>query len=292
MKRSAAIILALLALVGCGNSNSKTTETNEMVENGEIGYSDIVSFIVQGYQCGWKEMSPSDHGLGALYLSCSPDCGFARMDVNGDGIDELLLGKEEENGTYKIFDMWTIDPADGSLMHLASGDDRDWYCINGSGTIIENHIGLKDSFQKGWEIEEGRLVKIKADAWNDDLRIVEFEKFADKVESEMLCGGYTPMRKVSDEEFAMLKAATDDDGMIIYTPLEVATQVVAGTNYKFWCIWDDLGYDHKENEQPAKAYGYCWVTVFKPLPGQGDPSVTSIEKVQEDVAEAAEPIGQ
>ena len=36
----------------------------------------------------------------------------------------------------------------------------------------------------------------------------------------------------------MLKKATDDDGMIIYTPLYVSTQVVAGTNYKFWCIWD------------------------------------------------------
>ena len=75
----------------------------------------------------------------------------------------------------------------------------------------------------------------------------------------------------------MLKKATDDDGMIIYTPMYVSTQVVAGTNYKFWCIWDDLGADLKDFKEPTKTYRYCWVTIFKPLPGHGEPCMTTIE---------------
>lgn len=47
------------------------------------------------------------------------------------------------------------------------------------------------------------------------------------------------------------------------TPQSVATQVVAGTNYKFICTDD--------SENVVK------VVIFKPLPDQGEPKVLSIE---------------
>lgn len=281
MKRSAVILLAFLTIAGCGNRNGNNTNAQETLESYKSSYSDIISFIAKGYQCGWEGMDFYEMGsLCPTYLSCSPDYGYAELDINGDGVKELLIGKSEENGTYKLFDIWTTDPKDGQLVHIANGDDRDWFVINGDGVIIESTVNLRLSSgpaQKGWQIEGAERVKMKGDGWNDSLLIVPFTFFSELVEKEPLYGGYTSMRQPSDEEVAMLKKATDDDGMIIYTPIYVSTQVVAGTNYKFWCVWDDLGAHLKDFKEPTKTYGYCWVTIFKPLPGQGEPRVTSIE---------------
>ena len=268
-------------LVGCGNRNSNAkTKPGETLENVKSTYAEIVSFIVQGYQSHWKEMDFYKFGrISMVYFGCTPDCGYAELDVNGDGIKELVIGKSEDNGTYKLFDIWTTNPKDGSLTHLASGDDRDWFVINGDGVIIEStvDIHLSAPIQKGWQIEGAERVKMKGDAWHDSLMKVRFEKFSDQVGRPQLAGGYTQMRKPSDEEVAMLKKATDDDGMLIYTPLYVSTQVVAGTNYRFWCICDDLSAELKDFKLPTRSYMYCWVTVFKPLPGQGEAAVTGID---------------
>lgn len=281
MKESVVVLLAFLMIVGCGNRNGNNTNAQETLENNKFSYSDIVKFIAKGYQCGWDGMGFYEMGsLSMAYLSCSPDYGYAELDINRDGVKELLIGKNDDNGTYKLFDIWTTDPKDGQLVHIANGDDRDWFAINGDGVIIESTVNLRLSSglaQKGWQIEGAERVKMKGDGWNDSLLIVPFTFFSELVEKEQLYGGYTSMRQPSDEEVAMLKKATDDDGMIIYTPIYVSTQVVAGTNYKFWCIWDDLGADLKDFKEPTKAYGYCWVTIFKPLPGQGEPRMTTIE---------------
>lgn len=84
--------------------------------------------------------------------------------------------------------------------------------------------------------------------------------------SQQICGGYTQQREPTDEEMEMFKAVTAS-GNMTYTPLSVSTQVVAGTNYRFWCRYQD-----------AQGSGLCWITVFKPLPGRGEPKITSIEK--------------
>lgn len=281
MRRLVYILIAAIALTSCGNNSNKAANTNETLESWQSGYADIVSFIVKGYQCGWEGMDFFEKGnLSMAYLSCSTDCGYAELDINGDGVKELLIGKNDDNGTYKLFDIWTTDPGTGQLVHLANGDDRDWFVINGDGVIIESIVDLRmnvEKVQKGWQIEGAERVKMKGDGWNDSLLIVPFTLFSDLVEKEPLAGGYTSMRTLSEDEFEMFKKATDDDDLIIYTPLYVSTQVVAGTNYKFWCIWDDLRAELKDFKEPTKTYGYCWVTIFKPLPGQGEPSVTSIE---------------
>ena len=81
-----------------------------------------------------------------------------------------------------------------------------------------------------------------------------------------LVGAYGEQRELTEQEMEMFRSLTDG-GDVVYTPLSVSTQVVAGTNYRFWCRFEG-----------ASDYGHCWVTVFKPLPGQGDPTVTSTVK--------------
>ena len=74
-------------------------------------------------------------------------------------------------------------------------------------------------------------------------------------------GAYDKPTRVTAEELAIFKKAVASD--LSLTPKNVCRQVVAGTNYEFIC----KGTDGKEHV----------VVVFQPLPGQGEPRVTSID---------------
>lgn len=96
-------------------------------------------------------------------------------------------------------------------------------------------------------------------------------------EKEMECGAYSQWREVSAEEmkiyrnaldiFLADKEVCDENGCSLpeeyialdeAVPTAVSSQVVAGTNYKF-------------------RSDVALVTVFLPLPGRGDPQVSSVE---------------
>lgn len=80
------------------------------------------------------------------------------------------------------------------------------------------------------------------------------------------CGGYTDFRTPTDEELEMFASLAKDEETEFHPEL-VATQVVAGINYKFLCL----------SKSPDGSTGHCYVTVYKPLPGQGEPKVTGLE---------------
>lgn len=78
------------------------------------------------------------------------------------------------------------------------------------------------------------------------------------------CGGYTDYRAVADEDIALFADVYDAEPSL--TPYAVATQVVAGTNYRFLCR------DAAEEEYV--------VTIFVPLPCYADtqqPTVTDVQ---------------
>lgn len=174
MKRFALILAAILTIAGCANRNTRTASEEDMVENGKIGYADIVSFLVQGFQCNWDGISPEDQGLSPVYSYNSEYAGFAIKDINGDGIEELLIGDAFEDGSYFLYDIYTINPEDGSLFHLAKGGERDTFMVNGAGVITESGSNSAfDSFTKGYVIKDGSLEEVQA--WNDDMLTIEFE---------------------------------------------------------------------------------------------------------------------
>lgn len=79
---------------------------------------------------------------------------------------------------------------------------------------------------------------------------------------EQLCGAYGPYEKLSQEELKLF--ADTYRGEVKLTPLKVAQQVVAGTNYAFLCQ-DEKGRQYE-------------VVIFQPLPGQGEAEVTSVKR--------------
>lgn len=87
-------------------------------------------------------------------------------------------------------------------------------------------------------------------------------------QSQHLCGAYTEQRAISDEELVLFSNVIGTiDTVTEYTPVSVSTQVVAGLNYKFRCLYDDKN----------GSSGECFVIIYMPL--QGDPELTGIEKL-------------
>ncbi len=185
MKRIGLLLLAALALAGCGHRNSTNntvTETEE--EKAEVkpasSYADIINYIVDGYETEWEKSKPEDQGLSPVYSYLSEFAGYALQDIDGDGVRELILGDQFEDGNYQIYDIFSINDEDKSLIHLACGGERDTFAVNEEGVIIETGSNsAEDSFQKAYIIQGGALVPLEDQAWNDSQLDVKFEKFAD-----------------------------------------------------------------------------------------------------------------
>lgn len=79
-----------------------------------------------------------------------------------------------------------------------------------------------------------------------------------------MAGAYGGYEKVDQQEKAIFEEAVKAyDETLVLKPKKVSRQVVAGTNYRFLC--KDSG--HKTRT----------VVIYAPLPGRGEPRVTSIE---------------
>ena len=79
--------------------------------------------------------------------------------------------------------------------------------------------------------------------------------------AESLAGGFTEDRELTTEDWEVFLEAVDLDG-VSYVPTLVATQVVAGTNYRFTATGTPVVPD----PESFTAYVY----VFKPLEGPAE----------------------
>lgn len=170
-----AALAAALALTACGN-NGRINRKAVMEADTVDVYTGIVSFLEQGFRCRWDGMSPEDRGLSYVYSYNSEYAGYAVKDINGDGVKELLIGDRFEDGSYDLYDIYTVNPEDGAPVHLATGGERDRFMVNGAGVITEyGSNSAADSFCKGFVIRDGRLEEVHA--WDDDVMAIEFEHF-------------------------------------------------------------------------------------------------------------------
>lgn len=83
-----------------------------------------------------------------------------------------------------------------------------------------------------------------------------------------VCGGYSDSRLLTAEDSLVFNAALGDSAALL-SPVIVSTQVVAGLNYCFSC----------EQMNADSTMSSVEVRIYMPLPGEGEPSVTSISKV-------------
>ena len=89
-------------------------------------------------------------------------------------------------------------------------------------------------------------------------------KVPKQVEEEpALCGGYGNEREPNEHDIEVFEhVAQNDIRLADLRPVVVGSQVVAGMNYRFTC------YDSNGKT--------VIVTIFVPLPGEGEPVITNI----------------
>lgn len=85
-----------------------------------------------------------------------------------------------------------------------------------------------------------------------------------------IAGGYSKPRPLTEDEKALFEAAVKGLEGVAYKPMNVATQVVAGTNYRFLCRG-------RETARKGKRFDAV-IVVYKPLPGQGEPRIASVDR--------------
>ena len=92
-------------------------------------------------------------------------------------------------------------------------------------------------------------------------------------QEQQMVGGYSKLRKLSAEEVALFERAVSGLQGAEYKPVSVATQIVAGVNYRFLCKARSID----ESGKRGKRF-YAVIVVHKPLAGQGEERILSIEK--------------
>lgn len=99
------------------------------------------------------------------------------------------------------------------------------------------------------------------------------EVFSPQNSQEGVVGGYSKPRNLTDEDIALFEQATAQLQGVEYKPMNVATQIVAGVNYRYLCKARRID----ESGKKGKRF-YAAIVVHKPLAGQGEPRILSIEK--------------
>lgn len=126
---------------------------------GEDMYSDVIATFVTAIEEKWDSDKLEQENMSPEYnaISVTDDAmetvGYAYLDVNNDGIDELLIG-EIADGDYKgtVYDIFTM--VDRKPAHVVSGSARDRYYPLEYGMIInEGSGGADDSEWQTYDIE-------------------------------------------------------------------------------------------------------------------------------------------
>lgn len=85
-------------------------------------------------------------------------------------------------------------------------------------------------------------------------------------------GGFSTYScEVSDEAQASFDQAIENAAGVEYSPIAVAIQKVAGTNYRFLC--------NAKDNAPKAENGGALVSIFQPLPGKGNATITDINRI-------------
>lgn len=126
-----------------GDEDIEDTEDSANAEDSQGGlvlttYEQVISVIGEAVAAGSDVEAYQNMGLSYLYAyPQDPEAplGYTTIDLNDDGVEELLVGTAGENGM--IYDAFAMEEGAKSLTHLLNSGERDRYylCENG---IIQN----------------------------------------------------------------------------------------------------------------------------------------------------------
>lgn len=131
-------------------------------------YEELISeltAIMKGQDSG-KLTVEEDYSVMFSWLTGQPasvNLGYTLLDVDGNGIQELLVGEiygEPEQGTV-LYDMYTI--RDGKILHVFDGWDRNRYYLLTNGNFInQGSSGAMQSSSAYYIYAKGDMIFIRS----------------------------------------------------------------------------------------------------------------------------------
>lgn len=136
---------ALITYFGMTTSNDATQGVTS--DSSEVLYAEILDMFYDNIQSGWSEYDGSLYSENYSYIipryypesSYIDKIGYAFIDLNEDGTDELLIGVDGEleesiSGTKNlIYDLYTC--IDGKVIHIFASEERMYYQLCDDNTI-------------------------------------------------------------------------------------------------------------------------------------------------------------
>lgn len=146
--------------------------------------------------------------------------GFAYYDVDGNGIDELIIGSVNEySAPESVFDIYTF--ADGALIPVVQGWERNEYRVSPSGEIMNlASAGAMNYWYGFYTLENGGLVRdyvlvynaeenpdapyyvVYADETQQLPTDAEAEAIMSRFENEAIAFDYIPLSEINPDALA------------------------------------------------------------------------------------------
>lgn len=212
-----------------GVVSSGASENKDSSQGGSITsypeYDEIIWQYYNGVNSNWSMEDYREKNLCYLagYETSSSDIGYCTMDIDGDGIEELLIGSVNKDAdTAMFFDLYTM--VNGQRTLVISSGERDRYYLCEDHTIANEASGgaLSSSF-KYYDFVSGQL-QIKENVFLDGYDHPENPWFYTTTED---CSDYsTP---ISEEEGQNIREKYSHMNIPYVSLGEIGSQNVAET---------------------------------------------------------------
>lgn len=205
------VIALILSLLMSASVTPVFAIDADAVEKGYTAYNELTTAISVEMQQGW-EKSPEEYGVSDIFAYNSMSTfGYMWLDLDNDGVDELLLGEASIEGSdTPIYDLFRIDET-GELVHVLTGWERNrWYLIDNGILLNEGSNSADDSISAFYEYKNGELSELNDEAVPADPEplMLDFTLFVDT--PVIGPGGINPWTEASAEELVQTTGISFD----------------------------------------------------------------------------------
>lgn len=141
------------------------------------GYGEILDLYYEALSRRWNEEDILSRSLSPLCASCYDgeplkNVGYALLDLNGDGAEELIIGAISGDAYVEemVFDLYTLE--DGKPVQVFAGQERNslYLCAEEAGGYLLANQASVDAGHRAWyyDILDGSDLKVVQGILYDD----------------------------------------------------------------------------------------------------------------------------
>ncbi|MGN1031647.1 MAG: hypothetical protein ACI4PQ_08600 [Butyricicoccaceae bacterium] len=185
-----AAVAVLMTLVTYLSSKEPVPAVEEFL-TAEEHYAVVIGEYYTALSEKWDAAELMEKELNYMVADCHhgqplEEIGYAIIDLNGDGTEELLIGSKVEDDFFgkMIFSLYTLDTArDNAPMLVFDSSERDRYYYAGENRFA--HLGAnsaEDSFNTTARFENGKILDQTGPIASEDYVQAELTPFSEWVQ--------------------------------------------------------------------------------------------------------------